>query len=690
MDAVLSEADRGGDTLDERDQHAELVVEAREQAREAESVWSSLYADAERDVKFRAGDAQWPDDVRSALGAERVMLTINQLPKFERQVLGDGKQNRLNIKVRPIEGNIAPAALPNLAGTRDYTYAEIMEGIIRNIQALSKAERAYDKALEHCVRGGFGWLRVIKRYARPDGFEQELVIQAVRNPCSVMVDPTGMMDNEPDFSAAGYAFIFVDLPRRAAERRFRAISDIDSLPAQSRSFWASGDTVRVAEYFRVDTEAQRYVQLTNGAVMRLHEFMAVREDLLAQRIAVHREKTGYCRKVSWSLIDGGRLLEGPYPWDGGYIPLAPVLGPEIIVDGRVRYESLHRHARDAQRMYNYWRSAATEVVALAPKAPWLADATSVSGFEADYTAASEGPRTLLKYRYREGVPPPQRVQSANNPAAEIAQALQANDDIKNTIGLFDASLGARSNETSGRAIMLRQREGDVGTFEWHDALAKAVEHVGRILVDMIPNVYDTDRIIRIKTTQDAEDFVRINYQAQISGKDGQPTLVKADLGAQRYDISVSTGPSMTTQRMEAAAAMLDLLTPLATAAPQAVIAIVDKIVSNMDWPGADDIAARLRKLVPPQLLEPAERDAMNAQGQADPQAAEAAQAEQRARDVELEARLKDATAKLMAAEAKLAEAKALAPEKVKEYVAQAIAEIMQAAATGRNALPPPQ
>jgi hypothetical protein len=689
MDVDMT-VDRGEDTRDEKAEHADLVAEAREQAREAESVWSELYDAHAKDTEFRAGRTQWPESVRQDRGTDRVELTINQLPKFERQVLGDGKQNRLQIKVRPIEANAVTVALKNVAGTQDYTYAAVMEGIIRNIEATSRAERAYDKALEHCVRGGFGWLRVVKRYARPDGFEQELCIQAVRNPCSVMVDPVGMFDNEPDFSAASYAFIYVDLPRRAAEKRWKNVTDIDSLPEASRPFWAPGDSVRVAEYFRVDVENAIYVQLTDGRVMTLGDYRQVQTELEAAGVGIHRDRRGHERNVRWALIDGGGVLDGPYPWDGGYIPLAPVLGPELIVDGRVVYESLFRHSHDAQRSYNYWRSAATEAVALAPKAPWLADAQSIAGFESDYTAASEGPRTLLKYRAREGVPPPQRVSMAGNPAAEIAQALHANDDIKNTIGMYDASLGARSNESSGRAILARQREGDVGTFEWHDALAKAVEHVGRILVDMVPAVYDTDRVVRVKTAKDAEDFVRINYQTQ--GEDGAP--VKADLGAQRYDVAVTTGPSMTTQRMEAAQSLMDLMGTLAQAAPQAVVGVMDKVVQNMDWPGADEIAKRLRKMVPPQLLEASERAelAQQSDGEAgsDPQAeaaqAQAAAAEQ-AQRIELEARMKEATAKLMEAEAKLAEAQAVAPEQVREMIAEALAEVLAAARAGNASIP---
>jgi len=663
MDGEMNDERRAEVKEDEQDVHGHMIL-ARERAKRAEEAWEPIYRRVREDVEFLSGK-QWPDEVLDTRKG-RVSLTINQLPKYVRQVLGDGKQNRIQIKVRPVEGDVN-SKIPNLAGSKDYTYAEVMEGIVRNIEALSRAELAYDNALKHAVEGGIGWLRVAKRYARPDGFEQELVIRPVRNVYSVLFDPDAMTSDEPNFTGGKYCFVHIELPRKEAERQFKQVADVDYLPVEARPWWGTQDTVRVAEYFYIEEQPQVYVQLSDGAVMTETDATAVAEQLAAKGVTVVARRDGIERQLFWELIDGVRVLEGPIKLDGGYIPLVPVCGPDAQVDGQVSYESLIRHSHDAQRMYNYWRSAATEAVALAPKAPWLADAASVAGYEKGYDDATEEPVALLKYKHREGVPKPERVQSAYNPAAEIQQALHANDDVKGTLGLFDASIGRQSNETSGKAILARQREGDVGTFSWHDALAKAVEHVGRIITDLVPRVYDTERVMRIKTATDGEDFVRINYPIDGEG------LVRADLGAQRYDVTVATGPSMTTQRLEAAESMMGFVQAIAPGAPQAVQAIMDKVALAMDWPGADEIAKRLRKLVPPELLDPSEIEDQPPPPPPDPAAAAQAQVDQ----TESEAKLISAQADLISAQAKLAEAQNLAPERIKDLVAEAIADLLR-------------
>lgn len=662
---------------------AAYLSEAQERARVAADAWQVNHTKWKEDMALVSGK-QWPDEiVRDREADGRVILTMNQLPKYARQVLGDGKQNRIQIKVRPIEGN-RDARLRNMAGTQDYSYAEVMEGIVRNIEAVSRAERAYDMALEHCVQGGFGWLRVMKRYARPDGFEQDLIIRGVRNPFSVLYDPEAMLSDEPDFQGGMYAFVHTMVPTKTLEKQYgETFADVDfgNSSTEAQRWWYEKDQRRLAEYYYIEKKPVVYVLLSDGSVMEAEDLKDAKAQVMAKGLQIMNHRNGERQCVYWSLLHGAGIIEGPYLWDGAYIPLIPVLGPEMWLDTGVEYQSLFRHSHDAQRMYNYWRTAATEAVALAPKAPWMADAASIQGFEKDYERATREPVSLLKYRSREGVPAPSRMQMSATPAAEIQQALQANDDLKGTIGIFDASIGQRSNETSGRAILARQREADVGTFAWHDALAKAVEHVGRIVVDLIPKVYDTPRMLRVKLPDDQEDFVQINYETEVDGK-----LVKADLGTQRYDVAVTTGPSVTTQRLEAATSMLEF----SQTVPAAAQAIMDLVAKNMDWPGSDEIAKRLKKLVPPNLLEPAELQEMQASQQQDPAQQQAAQAEQQAqqqqqalaeadlqaRTVEAQAKLISAQASQITAQAKLLEAQNTQPEQIKDMVAEAIAEIL--------------
>lgn len=660
-----------------------FMEEARERARLAVDGWSENHTRYREDQEFLSGEKQWPTEIAQQREEDgRVCLTINQLPKFIRQVEGDAKQNRVVIKVRPVEFDRG-LKFRNVAGTKDYSQAEVMEGICRNIEAVSVAESAYDLAFSNCLKGGFGWLRVLKRYARPDGFEQDLIIRGVRDPYSVLMDPQAMLSDEPDFTGGNYGFVQTMVPKSVARQKYGM--DLQSIDLFNDSpdmkWWIEKDQLRLAEYFYVDEKPTSYVLLSDGSTMELPDYEKVKGQ--KRGVAVLKDRKGVKRCVYWSLISGVGVVEGPYKWDGGYIPLVPVLGPEMWLDEGVIYESLIRHSHDPQRMYNYWRSAATEAVALAPKAPWLADERSVAGYERDYEEATERPVHLLKYRGKEGVPPPQRVQSANNPAAEIQQSLHANDDVKSTIGIFDASLGARSNETSGRAINARQREADTATFHWHDARARAVAHVGRILVDMIPHIYDTQRVMRLKLEDDSEDFVQINYE--VPGADGR--LVKLDLGTQRFDVTASSGPALGTQRQEAAQSMMEFTKAIAPVAPQAVLAIADRVAQAMDWPGSDEIAKRLKKMVPPELLEAAEREelanAQNQQGDAPPpspqeQAAMAMQAaELEAKQKETEAKLIKANADLITAQAKLAEAQSMGDEQIKDLVAEAIAELIR-------------
>lgn len=211
------------------------------------------------------------------------------------------------------------------------------------------------------------------------------------------------------------------------------------------------------------------------------------------------------------------------------------------------------------------------------------------------------------------------------------------------MGLYDASLGARSNETSGRAIMARQREGDVSTFHFIDNLSRAIRHGGRILIDLIPKVYSGERIVRVLGYDGTPQNVRLgagqgdtasgateagagqDQATPIDPATGQAMPVPPnmrfdgvyDLAVGKYDLVVEAGPSFSTRRQEAA----EQMTEFVRAFPQAAPVLGDLMAKNMDWPGADEIAARLKRLLPPQALEdgglpPEVQEKMQEMGQA--------------------------------------------------------------------------
>jgi hypothetical protein len=299
------------------------------------------------------------------------------------------------------------------------------------------------------------------------------------------------------------------------------------------------------------------------------------------------------------LLSGDDVLEGPDDVVGRYIPIVPVYGPEYQDPdtGRTRYRSVIRYSKDAQRQYNYWQTTITEKVALSPKAPWVATKEQIKGYERIWSMANRENRAFLPYNHDPAAPgPPQRTPPAAVQAGEVQQAAQAIEDIKATIGLFDPSLGAVANETSGVAIRQRQIEGDTATFAWPDNLSRSIRQVGRIIADMIPRIYDTDRIVRIRGEDGSESAAQINHEAYDLERGEFRTINDVTMG--KYDIAIATGPSYQTQRQEAA----DSLIRFIQAVPQAGAIAMDLVAGVMDWPQADKLADRLKRALPPGVL----------------------------------------------------------------------------------------
>jgi hypothetical protein len=344
--------------------------------------------------------------------------------------------------------------------------------------------------------------------------------------------------------------------------------------------------VRIVEAWRREAVERTLITLSDGQEMEAGVFEARRPYLEASglvSVGAPRKVPGL--KVVQRILSGAAVLE-TVDWPGRYIPLVPVYGEEIRVDGRRRLRGLVRDARDAQRMFNYWRTTSTELVALAPKAPFIGRKGAFDTDQAKWTTANSQTHAFIEY---DGPEPPQRQPFAGVPAGALQEALNAADDLKSIMGLHDASLGARSNETSGKAILARQREGDVSTFHYIDNLSRAIRHAGRILIDLIPKVYSTQRMVRILGPDGVPALAAVNGAA-VNGAEGGGGRV-FDLGAGRYDLTVRAGPSFASRREEAASQMIELIRAFPPAAPL----IGDLLAKNLDWPGADEVARRLAR-----------------------------------------------------------------------------------------------
>ena len=527
---------------------------------------------AAEDLRFARLGEQWPEAIRRAREQEgRPCLTLNRLPAFIRQVVNEARQNRPAITCHPVDSAADPAT------------AEVLNGLIRNIEQSSDADVAYDTALDFAVTCGFGVLRIVARPSEGGSEDLDLAIERVADPFSVWGDPDSLAADSSDWDVA---FVTRKMDRRAFAARWpdaEAVDfeDEDQAGAGGPSREAGGQ-VRLVEFWRREAVERSLITLSDGQEMEAEVFEARRPFLEAAGLTpVGPPRTAPGVRVVQRILSGAAVLE-TVDWPGRFIPLVPVYGEEIRVDGRRRLRGLVRDARDAQRMFNYWRTTSTELVALAPKAPFIGRKGAFDTDQAKWTTANSQTHAFIEY---DGPEPPQRQPFAGVPAGALQEALNAADDLKSIMGLHDASLGARSNETSGKAILARQREGDVSTFHYIDNLSRAIRHAGRILIDLIPKVYSAQRMVRILGPDGAPALVEVN------GQGAAPGGRIFDLAAGRYDLTVRAGPSFASRREEAASQMIELIRAYPPAAPL----IGDLLARNLDWPGADEVARRLAR-----------------------------------------------------------------------------------------------
>ena len=572
------------------------------------SAYSDSREDELDDLRFMAGSPdnqwQWPADVLATRGSvqgqtinARPCLTINKLPQHVRQVTNEQRQNRPTGKVIPADDRA------------DVRVAEIFDGMVRHIEYISDADVAYDTACDNQVTYGEGYIRILTEYAREDSFDQDIKIGRVRNSFSVYMDPA---IQDPCGADAEWCFITEDVSKADYERMFPDAAPISSLMSQgvgdqSLSQWLSEDMVRIAEYFYYEHEKATL----NLYPDNITAFSGSPQDkqLKAMFGKPLRSRTVDRKKVKWVKTNGFEVLE-ERDWAGKYIPVVRVIGNEFEVDGQLYVSGLVRNAKDAQRMYNYWVSQEAEMLALAPKAPFIGYGGQFEGYEMQWKTANTNNWPYLEVNpdVTDGagavLPLPQRAPPPLAQTGLIQAKLGAADDIKGTTGQYDSSLGAQSNERSGRAILAREKQGDTGTYHYVDNLSRAIRHVTRQLVDMIPKIYDTARVARIVGLDGEVGMVRINPTQpepvkEIRDENGLviDKIYNPSVGV--YDVCVTTGPGYMTKRQEA----LDAMSMLLQSNPQLWTVAGDLFIKNMDWPGAQEMAARFAKIIDPKVME---------------------------------------------------------------------------------------
>lgn len=562
------------------------------------------------DLRFGFSNDQWDEKLKRARqnnphGA-RPCLTVNKIPAHARQILNDMRQARASIKVLPVDDRA------------DVETAEVLQGIIRHIEHVSNADQAYSVAAEYQVMMGVGYFRINTEYSDPIYNEQEIRIQAIRNPFGVYMDPWGVDITGGDAKVCYVASMY---PKKEFEKRWpgKKSSNVERTGPTSETGWFTDNGVRVAERFWLEDYEDEYV-IVNGVARPAKDY----DPSLGK---VEREAKKPMKRLKWCLMSGAEILEEADKL-GQFIPVIKVVGEDYDIDGERHIHGIVRRARDAQQMYNFTVSAIAERNALEPKAPWLIANEAIEGHEDEFAAANRENLPFLRYNAFDDagnpIPPPQRQFPTGANAALINQMMGADGDIQATIGQFAASLGEVSNEKSGAAIRQRQQVGDIATFHYPDNMSRAIRQAGRVIIDLIPQIYDTARVARILGEDGESEQVRLDpsLKGAVEERSGIGKIYNVGVG--KYDVAVTVGPSYATKRQEAFEAMSEMT----NGNPQLWGIMGDLIVKNMDWPGAQEMAKRIKATIPPQVLQEDEQEEMPPQAMAQIQQMDQAMQEQ--------------------------------------------------------------
>ena len=529
--------------------------------------------EALEDLKFVNGD-QWPVELQNSRNLEsRPVLTINKLDGYCRQVVNQIRQQRPRPKVHGMNDQ------------SDQKIANVIQGLIRHIEANSNADNAYDTAADYAVRMGWGYIRIRTDYVREDSFEQEIYIDPVDNPFTVYYDINSVL---PDGSDAEKCLVTTMMSKRDFERMYPD-AEVDSFTQRgtgdSQSEWITKEDIRLAEYFYTVHTREKLILLSDGSSIFESDFKKAEELLVQGGVYPIDERMSIKKSIKWCKLTAIEVLEEG-EWPGRYIPIIPVYGRHCIVGDKRKKFGMVRHAKDAQRMYNFWQTSLTESVALAPKAKWLMAEGQDEGHENDWAQANIKSFPLLRYKQTDidgrQAPPPQRLQPEPPPQGILASTAVIDDDIKTLMGIFDPAQLKQGN-ISGKALNGQQQQVDLSNFDFYDNLTKSQCQVARAILDLIPKIYDTQRTLRIIGDDGKPDLVTVNEYDAVN------QVINNNLAVGLYDVVMDTGPGYNSKRAEA----VDAMTPLFAADPALMQAAGDLFIRNMDFPGADVIADRL-------------------------------------------------------------------------------------------------
>lgn len=554
------------------------------------------------DMRFATLD-QWDQALRTSReqdpNGSRPCLTIDKINQYINQITNSMRQNKPGIKVGAVDSDADPDT------------AKIIQGTIRSIEDQSSGQVAYETAGNSQVTIGVGYFRITTDYVADDSFDQEISIVSIPDAFSVYLGP----HIKPDGSDAEWGCIIETMSLKKFKKNYPKAKFEDADFSDDMHIWKSEANILIAEYYYFEYEKKKLLFLKDGKTILSDEY-----DGEASNISESRETL--IKSVKYCKMTGCEILE-KRDWPGKYIPIVEMIGKETYVEGKRVLWGLVRPAKDNLRMYNYWASAITEKIGLSPKTPYIGAVGQFKTQPERWAKANTVNYATLEYDAIDvngnAVAAPRRGDPAPIEAAMIGMMQMIDRDVKTSLGMFNASLGEGESQQSGRAINALQSVGDTGTFHFQDNRNRSIQHAGRIIFDLIPKIMDTKRIVRILGEDGSQTEASIDPKQKTAVrelKDTQTNKIKRiyNPGVGKYDISISTGPSYKTNRIEAVQVFTELARSAKDPASSAVLNYLT--VKNSDIASSDEATDMLKMLLPPQVQQPEGQDKIPPQAMA--------------------------------------------------------------------------
>jgi hypothetical protein len=560
---------------------SKILIDARERFEISSSAETDNRQEALDSLRFVRGD-QWSEsDIQERKLAQRPALVVNKTRNIVNRVVGDMIANLPAMNVVPVE-------------TGDFEGAQVRQELMRHIERNSQANDIYTLAARQAVDGGYGYFRILSQHVDDETYDQEIVLQGIRNRFTVYLDQAA---TEYTYEDARYAFISEMITEEEFKRKYPGKATVDFMGnvgnlGEQFQLWHEPNKVRISEYFWKEPVKKTIADIINGQERKTIELSeeVSRASLRRNGWQILRERSADSHKVMWAKVTAHEVLEGPIEFPSRYIPIVPVLGYEDNVEGKRKFVSLISDSMDSQRMLNFFYTSEVESVSQQTKAPWLATPKMIDGKEVMWRDANRTPYSVLVANPDPRVPGgmPTRIQPPVSSSGHLNHIQLADADMKDTSGIQDASLGKSSNERSGRAILARQKGSDITTITFRDNLLKSVRYAGRIVLDMLPRVYDNQRVIRLMGEDGNIRELFLNFE--IVDSTTLETVKVNDITEGKYDYVADAGAMFMTRRQEAVATLLQALQ---FAGPNYAHIIIPRIMKMSDIPEAQKIAQEM-------------------------------------------------------------------------------------------------